>query len=225
MRWACACARACVRSCVRACVRSCVRACVRACMCMHAHTQHKRAMRSDAFYVTHSKQEWATSFPPRESPFSNTPSYLDAFLRSSLPHLKSASARQVMTGSIFLGGQPLFPGAAVVISGAVLSPGQVHAVQCALAFAAVDKRLQGLAYIHTYVHTYYVLIQPTHTIYYVLAVVFASCFYVLFIFASRVRTYIYYVLVAVFASCFYVLFKFRFVRGGTQGGTLVTSLK
>ena len=55
--------------------------------------------------------------------------------------------------------------------------------------------------------------------------VFASCFYVLFIFASRVRTYICYVLAAVFASCFYVLFKFRFVREGTQGGALVTSLK
>jgi len=34
-------------------------------------------------------------------------------------------------------------GAAQVISGAVLSPGQVHAVKCALAFAAVDKRFNG----------------------------------------------------------------------------------
>ena len=53
---------------------------------------------------------------------------------------------------------------------------------------------------HAYVcmiRTYHVLIQAAHTIYYVLA--------------------------AVFASCFYVLFKFRFVREGTQGGTLVTS--
>jgi hypothetical protein len=32
---------------------------------------------------------------------------------------------------------------------------------------------------------------------------------------------IYYVLAAVFASCFYVLFQFRFVREGTQEGTLV----
>jgi hypothetical protein len=38
------------------------------------------------------------------------------------------------------------------------------------------------------------------------------------------RTYIYYVLAAVFASCFYVLFKFRFVREETQGGTLVKTL-
>ena len=51
----------------------------------------------------------------------------------------------------------------------------------------------------SHLHTCYVLIQSTHTIYYVLA--------------------------AVFGSCFYVLFKFRFVREGTQGGTLVTSLK
>ena len=41
-------------------------------------------------------------------------------------------------------------------------------------------------YVHTYdvrIHTYYVLIRPDHTIYYVLAAVFASCFYVLFKFA------------------------------------------
>ena len=35
-----------------------------------------------------------------------------------------------------------------------------------------------------YIHTCYVLIQSAHTIYYVLAVAFASCFYVLFKFAS-----------------------------------------
>ena len=34
---------------------------------------------------------------------------------------------------------------------------------------------------------------------------------------------LYYVLAAVFAACFYVLFKFRFVRKAAQGGTLVTS--
>lgn len=44
---------------------------------------------------------------------------------------------------MFLGGKPLFPGCMQVVSGAVLTPGQVHAVKCALAFAAVDKRLQG----------------------------------------------------------------------------------
>ena len=56
-------------------------------------------------------------------------------------------------------------------------------------------------YVYTYVHvhTCCVLIQATHTIYYVLA--------------------------AVFASCFYVLFKFRFVREVTQGSPLVTSFK
>jgi hypothetical protein len=33
---------------------------------------------------------------------------------------------------------------------------------------------------------------------------------------------VYYVLAAVFASCFYVLFKFRLVKEGTQGLPLVT---
>ena len=51
-------------------------------------------------------------------------------------------ALPVMTGSVFLGGKPLFPGALQVISGAVLTPGQTHAVQCALAFAAVDSALK-----------------------------------------------------------------------------------
>ena len=32
--------------------------------------------------------------------------------------------------------------------------------------------------------------------------------------------FIYYVLAAVFASCFYVLFKFRFVREAPKGGPL-----
>ena len=56
-----------------------------------------------------------------------------------------------------------------------------------------------------YVHTCYVLIKAAHAIYYVLAAVFASCFYVL---KSLLRDggHIYYeVLAAVFASCFYVL--------------------
>ena len=47
-----------------------------------------------------------------------------------------------------------------------------------------------------YVHTFYVLIKPPIP---------------------------YYVLAAVFASCFYVLFKFCFMREGTQGPPLVTS--
>ena len=59
------------------------------------------------------------------------------------PHDVDMPALPVMTGSMFLGGKPLFPGSLQVVSGAVLSPGQVHAVQCALAFAAVDKRLKG----------------------------------------------------------------------------------
>lgn len=58
------------------------------------------------------------------------------------PHDVEMPALPVMTGSMFLGGKPLFPGALQVVSGAVLSPGQVHAVQCALAFAAVDDRLK-----------------------------------------------------------------------------------
>ena len=44
---------------------------------------------------------------------------------------------------------------------------------------------------YVYIHTYYVLINPPMPIYYVLA--------------------------AVFASCFYVLFKIRFVREATKG--------
>ena len=51
-----------------------------------------------------------------------------------------------------------------------------------------------------YVHTCYVLIKPP-------------------------MPYPGYVLAAVFASCFYVLFKFRFVREAAQGGTLVNPLK
>jgi hypothetical protein len=34
------------------------------------------------------------------------------------------------------------------------------------------------------------------------------------------RTYFLYVLAAVFASCFYVLFKFRFVSEAPKGGPL-----
>jgi hypothetical protein len=41
----------------------------------------------------------------------------------------------------------------------------------------------------------------------------------------REDIFIYYILAAVIASCFYVLFKFRFVREGTQEGTLVKPLK
>ena len=157
-------------------------------MCVRVHARtHATTLTCKGSYaidVTHSIHEFSTSFPPLEPPFSNTPSFqtrLPALMHSSLPpfllpHLTCASAQQVMTGSIFLGGKPLFPGAALVISGAVLSPGQVHAVQCALAFAAVDKRLQGLACIHTCVcicihaciHTYvYSYIRMIHTYVYV----------------------------------------------------------
>lgn len=59
------------------------------------------------------------------------------------PHDVDAPPLPVMTGSMFVGGKPLFPGAVQVISGAVLSPGQIHAVKCALAFAAVDKSFNG----------------------------------------------------------------------------------
>ena len=54
-------------------------------------------------------------------------------------------------------------------------------------------------YVCIYIHTCCVLIKPPMPIHYVLA--------------------------AVFASCFYVLFKIRFVRGDTQGGVLVNPLK
>jgi hypothetical protein len=59
------------------------------------------------------------------------------------PHDVDVPPLPVMTGSIFLGAKPLFPGSVQCISGAVLSPGQEHAVKCALAFAAVDKTFKG----------------------------------------------------------------------------------
>jgi len=75
-------------------------------------------------------------------------------------------------------------------------------------------------YVCTYVRMYvciYVLRpnKPTHHIYYVLAAVFASCFYVLIYLLQEWGHIFYYVLVAVFASCFYVLFKIRFVSKAT----------
>ena len=76
-----------------------------------------------------------------------------------------------------------------------------------------------------YVHTCYVLIKPPMPIHYVLAAVFASCFYVLKSLLHEWGHIFYYVRFAVFASCFYVLFKFRFVREAAQGGTLVNPLK
>ena len=54
---------------------------------------------------------------------------------------------------------------------------------------------------------------------------FASCFYVLKILLHERGHIIYYILAAVFALCFYVLFKFWFVREAAQGSPLVTSLK
>jgi hypothetical protein len=75
-----------------------------------------------------------------------------------------------------------------------------------------------------YVHTYYVLIKPPMPIHYVLAAVFASCFYVLKSLLHEWGHIFYYVRFAVFASCFYVLFKFWFVREATQGGTLLNPL-
>ena len=70
-----------------------------------------------------------------------------------------------------------------------------------------------------YVYTY----VTTHTIYYVLAAVFASCFYVLKNLLHERGHIFYYILAAVFASCFLVLFKFCFVREAAQGPPLVTS--
>jgi hypothetical protein len=55
-------------------------------------------------------------------------------------------------------------------------------------------------------------------IYYVLAAVFASCFYVLKSLLHECGHIFYYVLAAVFASCFYVLFEFRFVNEAPKGG-------
>ena len=79
-----------------------------------------------------------------------------------------------------------------------------------------------------YVYTCYVLINPPMPIHYVLAAVFASCFYVLILLLQEWGHIYYYVLTAVFASCFYVLFKIRFVIEATKGGplnTLYTSLR
>ena len=46
------------------------------------------------------------------------------------------------------------------------------------------QQVKGVNGVDFHVHTYYVLIKPPMPIYYVLAAVFASCFYVLFKFAS-----------------------------------------
>ena len=75
-----------------------------------------------------------------------------------------------------------------------------------------------LMYVCMYVYTCYVLISPPMPIHYVLADVFASCFYVLIYLLQEWWHIFYYVLAAVFASCFYVLFKIRFVSKATQGG-------
>ena len=69
-----------------------------------------------------------------------------------------------------------------------------------------------------FVYTYYVLINPPMPIYYVLAAVFASCFYVLKSLLQELGHIYYYVRLAVFASCSYVLFKIGFVREATKGG-------
>jgi ATP/ADP translocase len=66
----------------------------------------------------------------------------------------------------------------------------------------------------------YLLQEWGHIFYYVLAAVFASCFYVLIYLLQEWGHIFYYVLAAVFASCFYVLFKIRFVSKGPKGGAL-----
>ena len=72
-------------------------------------------------------------------------------------------------------------------------------------------------YVCMYVYTCYVLINPPMPIHYVLAAVFASCFYVLIYLLQEWGHIFDYVRLTVFASCFYVLFKIRFVRDATQG--------
>jgi len=76
------------------------------------------------------------------------------------------------------------------------------------------------AYVCMYVYTCYVLISSPMPIHYVLAAVFASCFYVLIYLLQEWGHIFDYVRLDVFASCFYVLFKIRFVSKATQGGTL-----
>ena len=98
---------------------------------------------------------------------------------------------------------------------------------------------------HTYVYTSirmyirtYVLRpnSPTHTMYYVLAAVFASCFYVLFkICFTRGGTQgppvvtslknVFFIFFKAITLYFCVLFKFCFMREDAQGSPLVTSLK
>jgi hypothetical protein len=46
-------------------------------------------------------------------------------------------------------------------------------------FACLHVCMHVCMYVCMYVHTYYVLINPPIPVYYVLAAVFASCFYVL----------------------------------------------
>ena len=78
---------------------------------------------------------------------------------------------------------------------------------------------------YVYVYTYCVLIKPPMP-YITSSPVRCVCFVFLRPknLTSRLKTFIYYILAAVFASCFYVLFKFRFVREGTHGSPLVNPL-
>jgi len=56
-------------------------------------------------------------------------------------------------------------------------------------YVCIYIRMYVCIYVCMYVHTYYVLINPPMPIHYVLAAVFASCFYVLKSKTSRMRTY------------------------------------
>ncbi len=77
-------------------------------------------------------------------------------------------------------------------------------------------------YVCIYVYTCYVLINPPMPLHYVLAAVFASCFYVLIYLLQEWGHIFDYVRLDVFASWFYVLIKIRFVSKDTQGGPLNT---
>ena len=71
----------------------------------------------------------------------------------------------------------------------------------------------------------YVHITSIHATYCVLAAVIPAWFCVLKSSHHELGQIVYYILSVVFASCFYVLFKFWFVREANQGSPFLTSLK
>ena len=86
-------------------------------------------------------------------------------------------------------------------------------------------RMYACMYVYTYVHTYYVLINPPIPYITSSPLCLLHKFRPKKFLLHEWGHIIYYILATVFASCFYVLFKFCFMREDAQGSPLVTSLK